>query len=124
MYLTYYEYKALGGILDATAFNRNITRATGIIRNATHGRLEKMTTIPSTVKALCIDLIEYLHNNPIDNKPLSGKSQSANGVSESESYKVKTKEEQEMEIDAMTCDYLLYEKDDNGTPLLYRGCAI
>lgn len=124
MYLTYNEYKGLGGTLEATAFNRNITRVTGIIKNATHGRLDKMSTIPSTVKALCMDLIEYLHNNPANSKLLSGKSQSANGVSESESYTVKTKEEQEIEIDTMICDYLLSEKDDNGTPLLYRGCAV
>ena len=34
IYLTYTEYKELGGTLEETAFIRNIDRACGIIDNA------------------------------------------------------------------------------------------
>jgi hypothetical protein len=33
-----------------------------------------------------------------------------------------THDDRAAEIDNMVCDYLLMQKDDNGTPLLYRGC--
>ena len=53
---------------------------------------------------------------------VSSRSQSAGGVSESESYVTKTDVELQADIDNMISDYLMAETDDNGTPLLYRGC--
>ena len=121
IYLTYDEYSAMGGILDLTAFNRNIDRACGIIDNATHNRVECMAEVPQRAKALCRDLVEYLvENNGI--KVLTSKSQSAGGVSESESYATKTADDVYGDIQNMLYDYLGNETDDNGTPLLYRGC--
>ena len=120
-YLTYEEYSEIGGILDLTAFNRNIDRACGIIDNATHNRIECMAEVPQRAKALCRDLIEYLvENNGI--KVLTSKSQSAGGVSESESYATKTADDVYGDIQNMVYDYLFNVTDDNGTPLLYRGC--
>ena len=120
-YLTYDEYSNMGGVLDLTAFNRNIDRACGVIDNATHNRIECMAEVPQRAKALCRDLIEYLvENNGI--KVLTGKSQSAGGVSESESYATKTADDVYGDIQNMLYDYLGNETDDNGTPLLYRGC--
>lgn len=121
-YLTYEEYKDLGGILDSAAFNRNIDRACGIIDNASFGRIANMTEVPRQAKALCRDLVEYLAANMSAGGTITGKSQSAGGVSESESYATKTKEEQAKDIDNMICDYLMSVSDDSGTPLLYRGC--
>ena len=63
IYLTYTEYKEIGGTLEETAFIRNIDRACGIIDNATHNRIECMTEVPQRAKALCRDLIEYLVEN-------------------------------------------------------------
>lgn len=123
-YLTYIEYSNIGGTLDATAFERNIQRANSVIANATHGRIEQMQTVPVEAKALCRDLVEYFASYPTTEKAISGKSQSAGGLSESESYTVKSKAEQDADIDTMLCDHLLYVRDDNGTPLLYRGCAV
>ena len=120
-YLTYEEYSNMGGVLDLTAFNRNIDRACGIIDNATHNRVECMAEVPQRARALCRDLIEYLvENNGI--KVLTSKSQSAGGVSESESYATKTADDMYGDIQNMIYDYLGNETDDNGTPLLYRGC--
>ena len=121
-YLTYEEYSNMGGVLDLTAFNRNIDRACGIIDNATHNRVECMAEVPQRAKALCRDLVEYLARYSISDMVVSSRSQSAGGVSESESYVTKTDTELQAEIDNMIADYLMSETDDNGTPLLYRGC--
>ena len=121
-YLTYEEYSNMGGVLDLTAFNRNIARACGVIDNATHNRIECMAEVPQRAKALCRDLVEYLvENNGI--KVLTSKSQSAGGVSESESYATKTADDIYGDIQNMIYDYLLNVTDDNGTPLLYKGCS-
>ena len=121
-YLTYEEYIRLGGILDVAAFNRNIDRACTVIDNATHNRIECMGKMPSKAKALCRDLLEYFAKDFGSSNQVSSRSQSAGGVSESESYVIRSIEERTGEIDDMVKDYLLNVVDDNGTPLLYRGC--
>ena len=122
-YIEYQEYIGIGGICDATAFNRNIDRACGIIDNATHNRIECMSEVPQRAKALCRDLVEYLARYSTSDMVISSRSQSAGGVSESESYVTKTDVELQADIDNMIVDYLMAETDDNGTPLLYRGCS-
>ena len=123
-YLTYEEYSnSLGGALDLTAFNRYIDRACGIIDNATHNRIKCMSEVPQKAKALCRDLVEYLARYSTSDMVVSSRSQSAGGVSESESYVTKTEVELQADIDNMITDYLMAETDDNGTPLLYRGCS-
>ena len=121
-YLTYGEYAEMGGICDLTAFNRNIDRACGIIDNATHNRIECMVEVPQRAKALCRDLVEYLARHSTSDMVVSSRSQSAGGVSESESYEIKSREEMQADIDNIIADYLMAVTDDNGTPLLYRGC--
>ena len=123
IYLTYTEYKELGGTLEETAFIRNIDRVCGIIDNATHNRIECMAEVPQRAKALCRDLVEYLARYSTSDMIVSSRSQSAGGVSESESYVTKTDVELQADIDNMIADYLMTETDDNGTPLLYRGCS-
>ena len=120
-YLTYDEYSEMGGICDLTAFNRNIDRACGIIDNATHNRIECMAEVPKRAKAFCRDLVEYLAKNDTTETAVTSRSQSAGGVSESESYATKTADDVYGDIQNMLYDYLGNEKDDNGTPLLYRG---
>ena len=123
IYLTYDEYSAMGGICDLTAFNRNIDRACGIIDNATHNRIECMAEVPQRAMALCRDLVEYLARNDTTDISVTSRSQSAGGVSESESYATKTADDVYSDIQNMIYDYLMAETDDNGTPLLYRGCS-
>ena len=122
IYLTYDEYVGIGGTLDLTAFNRNIARASGMIDNATFCRIEKMQKVPENAKHLCRDLIEYLARNNVTELAVTNRSQSAGGVSESESYETKTADDMYGDIQNMIYDYLLNVTDDNGTPLLYRGC--
>ena len=121
IYLTYDGYKEIGGNLDVTAFNRNIGRACGIIDNATHNRITE-GSVPDNAKALCRDLVEHFAASFGSSKQVSNHSQSAGGVSESESFVIRSIEERAGEIDDMVKDYLLGEVDENGTPLLYRGC--
>ena len=121
IYLTYTEYKEIGGTLEEAAFIRNIDRVCGIVDNATHNRIEPMKEVPQKVKPLCRDLLEYLVENN-STKIITSKSQSAGGVSESEGYATKTADDIYGDIQNIIYDYLGNEKDDNGTPLLYRGC--
>lgn len=120
-YLDYQEYVSIGGVCDATAFNRYIDRACGIIDNATHNRIECMVEVPQRAKALCRDLVEYLARYSTSDVVVSSRSQSAGGVSESESYEIKTADDIYGDIQNMLYDYLGNETSDSGTPLLYRG---
>ena len=120
-YLTYEEYQEIGGTLDLTAFQRNIDRACGFIDANTQNRLNGLKTASRRVKACVRDLVEYLANNMSSGKAVTSKSQSAGGVSESESYATKTTDEINFEMLNIVYDYLATEKDDYGTPLLYRG---
>ena len=149
-YITYDEYKEIGGVLDSTAFLRNIDRVCGIIDNATHGRINNMlekgsvsvefvpkygnnvidipidditSGVDTKIKALCRDMVEYLYNNNQTEKQIQSESVSAGSVSQSKSYVSKSKEDVENDIEDMLRDYLLGIKDANGTPLLYRGCS-
>ena len=65
-YLTYLEYSSMGGVLDSTAFNRNIDRACAMIDNRTQSRLECFEEIPQIVKVVCADLVDYIANNSVD----------------------------------------------------------
>lgn len=121
-YLTYQEYLSLGGICDNTAFDRNITKATAVIDTETHKRVWDMETIPEQVKALCRDLIELYYRNSTSEKVVTSQSQTAGAVSESVSYATATQEDVKQAADNLVYDYLMSVTDDNGTPLLYRGC--
>lgn len=121
-YLDYQEYLEMGGICDSTAFDRNITKATAVIDTETHKRVWDMETIPEQVKALCRDLVELYARNNMSDKVVTSHSQSAGAVSESVSYATATQEDVKQAADNLVYDYLMSVTDDNGTPLLYRGC--
>lgn len=123
-YIDYQEYLDMGGICDATAFNRNIDRACGEIDARTKCRIRNMVKVPQMVKALCRDLVEYFSNNATTEKGITSWSESSGPVSESVSYANKTTEETVKEINDLFYSYLSGVNDDNGTPLLYRGCSI
>ena len=120
-YLTYEEYTEIGGTLDLTAFSRSIDRVCGFIDLHTQSRLQSVLEASQRVKACVRDLVEYLANNLSIDKAVTSKSQSAGGVSESESYATKNTDEINCEMLNIVYDYLATEKDDCGTPLMYRG---
>ena len=118
-YLTYGEYTEIGGMLDLTAFNRNIDRASAMIDNRTKSRLECFKEIPQIVKFVCADLVDYISTNTVE-KTVTSKSQSAGGVSESESYGVKTAEDYSADLDRIF-EPLAVVKTKNDISILYRG---
>ena len=120
IYLTYDEYSTMGGILDLTAFNRNIDRACAMIDNRTQSRLECFEEFPQIVKVVCADLVEYIANNSVEKPIVTSKSQSAGGVSESESYATKTAEDYSTDLDRIF-EPLAVVKTKNGVSVLYRG---
>jgi hypothetical protein len=118
-YLTYTEYKEIGGTLEETAFIRNIDRACAMIDNRTQSRLECFKEIPQIVKVVCADLVDYIATNTVE-KAITSKSQSAGGVSESESYATKTAEGYSTDLDRIF-EPLAVIKTENGVSILYRG---
>ena len=118
-YLTYTEYKEIGGTLGETAFNRNIDRACVMIDVRTQSRLECFEEIPQIVKVVCADLVDYISTNTVE-KAVTSKSQSAGGVSESESYATKTAEDYSADLDRIF-EPLAVVKTKNGVSVLYRG---
>ena len=116
--LNYEIYRTMGGQLSESDFNRERIRVECVIKNATHGRLDRMEKIPDEVYSLSVALIDRL--NELRN-PVTSRSQNSGGVNESESYAVPNSNEQSAEIAQMMYDYLSPLKDDNGIPLLYRG---
>lgn len=119
-YLTYEEYSNMGGVLDLTAFNRNIDRACAMIDNRTQSRLECFEEIPQIAKVVCADLVDYIANNSVDKAVVTSKSQSAGGVSESESYATKTAEDFANDLDRIF-EPLSVVKTENGISITYRG---
>lgn len=120
IYLTYTEYKEIGGTLDETAFIRNIDRACCMIDNRTQSRLECFEEIPQIVKVVCADLVEYISTNTVEKPIVTSKSQSAGGVSESESYATKTAEDYSADLDRIF-EPLAVVKTKNGISITYRG---
>ena len=119
-YLTYTEYKEIGGTLEETAFIRNIDRACAMIDIRTQSRLEVFEIIPQIVKIVCADLVGYIATNSVEKPIVTSKSQSAGGVSESESYATKTAEDYSADLDRIF-EPLAVVKTKNGISVLYRG---
>ena len=119
-YLTYEEYSNMGGVLDQTAFNRNIDRACAMIEIRTQSRLEEFEEIPQIVKVVCRDLVDYISVNSVEKPIVTSKSQSAGGVSESESYTVKTADDYSADLDRIF-EPLAVVKTENGISITYRG---
>ena len=119
-YLTYEEYSNMGGVLDLTAFNRNIDRACAMIDNRTQSRLECFVEIPQIVKVVCRDLIDYISANSVEKPIVTSKSESQGPISESISYATKTAEDYSADLDRIF-EPLGLVKTKNGIQIDYRG---
>ncbi len=119
-YLTYEEYSNMGGVLDMTAFSRNIDRACAMIDIRTHSRLEEFEEIPQIVKVVCRDLIEYISSNSVEKPVVTSKSESQGPISESVSYATKTAEDFSIDLDRIF-EPLGTVKTKNGIQIDYRG---
>ena len=123
-YLTYAEYKALGGTLEETPFNVLELKAQKEIDRYTFGRLQTLPTQVNEVKVCDYELIKKLDNyqNAETNQAKGISSESTDGYSIS--YGTKTSDSvSSMNKDIENCIkiYLSECKLEDGTPYLYCG---
>jgi hypothetical protein len=122
-YLTYEEYRALGGTLDLSSFNLLEFRSRKEIDSRTQGRLKELNEQIQEVKICDYDLINKINTFiKSENRDRSVSSEHTDGYSVT--YNDINKEftnQEKIEI-AKTIDTYLDEcKLENGTPYLYRG---
>ena len=124
-YLSYEEYKSLGGTLGEMPFNILELKARQIINERTQNRLKNVEKIPQEVKICVYDLIQIINKYNNSNNSTSSNISSENIDGYSISYKSGTEliEEQKKQYND------IMETDLNGvivdnTPILYLGANI
>ena len=115
-YLTYSEYRQLGGKLDEVPFNLLELKARKKVDERTLGRLKELDSQITEVKACIFRLIEVMNNN--EN---SGNIRSENTDGYSVNYGEATHEKEARQYDDIIRDYLVTCQLDDGTPYLYCG---
>lgn len=121
-YLTYEEYKSLGGTLGEMPFNILELKARQIINERTQNRLKNIEQIPQEVKICVYDLINTMNKYNLSNNSTSSNVSSENIDGYSVTYKSGTEltEEQKKQYDdVMETD--LYGVIVDNTPILYLG---
>lgn len=133
MYLTYDEYKDMGGTLDETAFIDFAFEAESTINWYTFNRLTKEASISDNVKRLMFRLIGLTHlsqkaqslgqdtktgeaTGAIASQSNDGFSTSYNVLTASDAVKLS-----ESEVERLVHKYLWAEVNSLGHRLLYRG---
>lgn len=122
MYLTYEEYKNIGGELDDTAFNKYGYEAEKKVSAITHKRIYNVGDDVKGVVVSCIVRITDIINKASVTGEAKLVSSSHDGLSQN--YSMPTQAEYESQINDIIYNYLIDEKDLDGVPLLYRGCSI
>ena len=121
-YLTYEEYKSLGGTLGEMPFNILELKARQVINERTQNRLKNVEKIPQEVKICVYDLINTMNKYNLSNNSTSSNISSENTDGYSVTYKSGTEltEEQKKQYDdVMETD--LYGVIVDNTPILYLG---
>lgn len=121
-YLSYEEYKSLGGTLGEMPFNILELKARQIINERTQNRLKDIEKIPQEVKICVYDLINTMNKYNLSNNSTSSNVSSENIDGYSVTYKSGTEltEEQKKQYDdVMETD--LYGVIVDNTPILYLG---
>lgn len=124
-YLSYEEYKSLGGTLGEMPFNILELKARQIINERTQNRLKNVEDIPQEVKICVYDLINTMNKYNLSNSSTSSNISSENTDGYSVTYKSGTEltEEQKKQYnDIMETD--LYGVIVDNTPILYLGANI
>ena len=121
-YLTYEDYKSLGGTLGEMPFNILELKARQVINERTQNRLKNIEEIPQEVKICVYDLIQIINKYNNSNNSTSSNISSENTDGYSVTYKSGTEltEEQKKQYDdVMETD--LYGVIVDNTPILYLG---
>ena len=122
-YLTYAEYKALGGTLAETPFKILEFEARQNVDKYTFGRLKELETQNNEVK-LCIykliGLLDSYNSQEIQNKGVA--SENTDGYSISyQTPSTNFTEAKNSELQGIVKEYLVDCKLEDGTPYLYCG---
>lgn len=121
-YLSYEEYKSLGGTLGEMPFNILELKARQVIDERTQNRLKNIEKIPQEVKICVYDLINTMNKYNLSDNSTSSNVSSENTDGYSVTYKSGTEliEEQKKQYnDIMETD--LYGVIVDNTPILYLG---
>ena len=121
-YLTYEEYKSLGGTLGEMPFNILELKARQVINERTQNRLKDVEKIPQEVKICVYDLINIMNKYNLSDNSTSSNISSENIDGYSVTYKSGTEltEDQKKQYDdVMETD--LYGVIVDNTPILYLG---
>ena len=121
-YLSYEEYKSLGGTLGEMPFNILELKAQQIINERTQNRLKDVEKIPQEVKICVYDLIQIINKYNNSNNSTSSNVSSENIDGYSVTYKSGTEltEEQKKQYDDVI-ETDLYGVIVDNTPILYLG---
>ena len=121
-YLSYEEYKSLGGTLGEMPFNILELKARQVINERTQNRLKNIEEIPQEVKICVYNLINTMNKYNLSDNSTSSNISSENTDGYSVTYKSGTEltEEQKKQYDdVMETD--LYGVIVDNTPILYLG---
>lgn len=116
-YLTYDEYKALGGLLDQTPFNLLEFEARKEVDKYTFNRLANLETQNQEVKLCIYALIEQINSNKANLNGIASESTDGYSISYTSQNNAETSQKTRNIIDT----YLINCKLADGTPYLYRG---
>lgn len=123
-YLTYDEYKSLGGTLGEMPFNILEFKCQKIIDNLTFNRLVNLGTQIQEVKMCIYDMMNISSKyESINNKQAQGvSSESIDGYSVSYGS-ISTEQENTKNVELQNCvrNYLIDCKLKDGTPYMYCG---
>ena len=121
-YLSYEEYKSLGGTLGEMPFNILELKARQVINERTQNRLKDVEKMPQEVKICVYDLINTMNKYNLSDNSTSSNVSSENTDGYSVTYKSGTEmtTEQKAQLeDVMLTD--LYGVVVNGEAILYLG---
>ena len=122
-YLTYTEYKALGGTLTETPFNLLEFEARQNVDKYTFGRLKELGSQTQEVKLCIFKLIQMLdsyNKQETQNKGVASESTDGYSVSYITPNTTIT-EAKNSEIKGVVKEYLVDCKLEDGTPYMYCG---
>ena len=135
MYLTYLEYKAMGGTLDETTFNDFNFEASSVIDWYTFGRLKDVSPVDETVKRCEYHIIKLLTQQESLNPSADASGSSTDGIEKavasqsndgvSISFNVLSAkdalENNKLKVEQTIQRELAYVVDSLGRKVLYRG---
>lgn len=121
MYLTYEEYRAMGGDVPEAAFGPLCASAGGRIDRLTHERVKGLEAVPEAVKMAVFALIHRAESEEGDGARMA--SFTNDGMSMT--YAQETAQQRETALNSLVLDMLFGLKAADGkTPLTYAGVTV